>query len=707
MTSWIFFLWSTVFAAESTQPWDPSLHQATSCAEVENVLSDYVKNRWNGGYFGVKEPIMVDDAGGSVEMPSVADKESVSGDDKWWGGSDFSVTNVQKAWTDEPDILKSNGKYLYYLDSQNGKLRVLDPKTKVEVVSIVLPKDYWGTQMLIYKDKLLLLWTKSMPYMSAKISQSSYVQRDQQTLVAIYSIVQARPQLLKAHTFDGWLQDSRIANNKLVLVSTQSLYRGPIYRAMEDKAITNSSSSVSMPSVSLKATDILPTWTTLTPTTTKWRNRKVRAITRKSTATVNCNQVMYKKADVLRKNQGYYAGESLTTIVNIALDELNAQPQMKTIITNSAQIHVTPASIYLISPSYMRQPFVCPADAICMPWRWEGEYTSIYKFDQANLSYKYASIVEWTTWNQYSMDENKNWVFRIVTSSQQNGKVNSNVYTVAKDGKVAWKLQNIAPGENFYWVRFIWDYLYLITYRQIDPLYVIDTSNITKPSILWELKMPWYSTYLHPYAPMKDGVQYLIGLGYDTAINENWGEQQLWIKMDLYKVDYNKKDAKWKISVSQAWTETLWKAWTQTEAVYNPRMFVFNPTTKELLLPIVLADTRKVQSCNIIYGEDGKSEIGRSCYPYEQSFATFAWVKWWTLGVDKLTETISADYIKQLKNPYGDNVMAETPSAVEPRWFVAMQPRVGYIGDSYYFIWNQFATFFTKQNPTGTLVNYK
>jgi hypothetical protein len=53
-------------------------------------------------------------------------------------------------------------------------------------------------------------------------------------------------------------------------------------------------------------------------------------------------------------------------------------------------------------------------------------------------------------------------------------------------------------------------------------------------------------------------------------------------------------------------------------------MFVFNPGSKELLLPIVLADTRKVQSCNIIYGEDGKSEIGRTCYPYEQSFATFA-----------------------------------------------------------------------------------
>jgi hypothetical protein len=87
------------------------------------------------------------------------------------------------------------------------------------------------------------------------------------------------------------------------------------------------------------------------------------------------------------------------------------------------------------------------------------------------------------------------------------------------------------------------------------------------------------------------------------------------------------------------------------------------------------------------------------------------------LGVDKITETLSADYIKQITYPYvwsmygevtaGDGPIGEKPSTIEPWWFTAMQPRVGYIGSAYYFIWNQFATFFTKQNTAGTLVNYK
>jgi hypothetical protein len=52
-------------------------------------------------------------------------------------------------------------------------------------------------------------------------------------------------------------------------------------------------------------------------------------------------------------------------------------------------------------------------------------------------------------------------------------------------------------------------------------------------------------------------------------------------------------------------------------------MFVFNQSTKELLLPIVLAETKKVQSCNIVYDANGK-ELRKDCYPYDQPVTTFA-----------------------------------------------------------------------------------
>jgi inhibitor of cysteine peptidase len=106
------------------------------------------------------------------------------------------------------------------------------------------------------------------------------------------------------------------------------------------------------------------------------------------------------------------------------------------------------------------------------------------------LKYKYASVVGGNTRSQYSMDENTDGNFRVVTSNWINGKNNSNVYIVGTDGKVAGKLENIAPGEQFYGVRFVGNYLYLVTYRQVDPLFVIDTTNAAKPVVVGELKMP-------------------------------------------------------------------------------------------------------------------------------------------------------------------------------------------------------------------------
>lgn len=71
-------------------------------------------------------------------------------------------------------------------------------------------------------------------------------------------------------------------------------------------------------------------------------------------------------------------------------------------------------------------------------------------------------------------------------------------------------LMNIEPGEEFKSSRYIGDKLYLVTFERTDPLFVIDLENIRKPKIIGKLKIPGFSSYLHPYAKMKNGKQYLI-----------------------------------------------------------------------------------------------------------------------------------------------------------------------------------------------------
>lgn len=138
------------------------------------------------------------------------------------------------------------------------------------------------------------------------------------------------------------------------------------------------------------------------------------------------------------------------------------------------------------------------------------------------------------------------------------------------------------------------------------------------------------------------------------------------------------------------------EASSQTEALYNPRMFVFNQTTKELLLPIVLAKTEKTQQCNIIYDKNG-SEVRRECYPQETPTTQFAGIKGWTVGTDKLTETVSIDYKSSLTNPYSYGTVTGT-NIIDPWIFSSIMARVGYMNNSYYFINSQFAHIFQKNN---------
>lgn len=86
------------------------------------------------------------------------------------------------------------------------------------------------------------------------------------------------------------------------------------------------------------------------------------------------------------------------------------------------------------------------------------------------------------------MDEDENGNFRIVTQvyNWSNGKnENSTVLSIiGTQGKVIGKLDNLAPGENFQSARFIGNRLYLVTFQQIDPLFVIDLADVKSPKIL-------------------------------------------------------------------------------------------------------------------------------------------------------------------------------------------------------------------------------
>jgi uncharacterized secreted protein with C-terminal beta-propeller domain len=163
----------------------------------------------------------------------------------------------------------------------------------------------------------------------------------------------------------------------------------------------------------------------------------------------------------------------------------------------------------------------------------ESQKTLVHKISISGdsiLGYVAKGEVPGRLLNQFSMDEHDGR-FRIATTSEystpQKFVMHNNVYTLDNAMNITGRLEGVAPDESIYAARFMGDRLYLVTFRQVDPFFVIDLSG-DQPEVLGKLKLPGFSNYLHPYD--KDHV---IGIGKETGDN---GAQVLGVKIALFDV---------------------------------------------------------------------------------------------------------------------------------------------------------------------------
>lgn len=154
--------------------------------------------------------------------------------------------------------------------------------------------------------------------------------------------------------------------------------------------------------------------------------------------------------------------------------------------------------------------------------RWYDATTDVYRFTVSGPKLKYASKgeVPGHILNQFSMDEFDRH-FRVATTSRdKQGQTINNVYVLDSGLKISGKLEDIAPGERIYSARFVGEKGYLVTFEQVDPLFVLDLAKPAQPKILGALKIPGFSTYLHP---LDD--KHILGLGRDTQVIQQKDEQ--------------------------------------------------------------------------------------------------------------------------------------------------------------------------------------
>ncbi len=172
--------------------------------------------------------------------------------------------------------------------------------------------------------------------------------------------------------------------------------------------------------------------------------------------------------------------------------------------------------------------------------------------DQTNIEYSATGKVPGTIPNEFAVDQDKEYLRVATSSSGISGQLQSNVYVLDESLNIVGLLEGIAPGETLHSTRFSGDWLYLVTFRQVDPFFVVDVSG-TQPKILGELKIPGFSQYLQNYDE-----DHIVGIGRATTTNE-WGGAALGgVKISMFDVtDFENPVETSNITIGDAGTSTL------------------------------------------------------------------------------------------------------------------------------------------------------
>jgi inhibitor of cysteine peptidase len=208
----------------------------------------------------------------------------------------------------------------------------------------------------------------------------------------------------------------------------------------------------------------------------------------------------------------------------------------------------------------------------------EREKTVIQKIgiDGGNIDYVGRGEVPGQLLNQFSLDENAGKL-RVATTSylytSKGSTMYNNVYILDSMMKITGELERLAPDERIYSTRFIGERLYMVTFKRIDPLFVIDLAG-KDPEVLGKLKIPGFSDYLHPY-----DATHIIGIGKETEGNEWGGVSVKGVKLALFDVS----DVEHPRQIDHV---EIGAAGSDSEALSEHKAFLFDKEKNLLVIPI-------------------------------------------------------------------------------------------------------------------------
>lgn len=581
------------------------LKQFKDAAELQAFLAKAGQDSTSGNSGGIMvNKMSAERSTGALSAP-VAQQATTPA-----GAADYSQTNNQYQSVDEADFVKNDGRYIYMI--ADNKLVIVDAANPENAGIISTTKIFdndtgYGydipraQELLLNKDKVVIFVNANeQSFTFQKYDITPVPTYRQKTYLYIYDVSDRKnPKLLDKYSVSGNYYQSRMINDVVYVIAQEyANYR-----------------TIDMPVVMLGAEKMLPPIYYFDNPEQNYVYNTILSVNLKTDAVVDSKSFLlgYGNTLMVSENNIYIAYQKqryycwgfrcyneqyskerfdnvivpllqgdlktqITTINSMSITDDEKWDKISTVLTDffsKAQNNEQLQEQY-------KDMFTKIQDALQeydLRQELEHSKTVISKIAIADghITYMSRAEVDGRLLNQYSLDEYNNNL-RVATTVDvwlnSGRKEYNNVYVLGATMNTVGTLQDIAPNESIYSTRFMGNRLYMVTYRQIDPFFAIDLSDPSSPKILGQLKVPGYSSYLHP---INDTT--LIGVGKETDVNEYGSTVTKGVKISIFDVSdvaRPKETGHYTIGISG----------TDSAVLHDPKAFLYSKTKNIVVLPV-------------------------------------------------------------------------------------------------------------------------
>ncbi|MFX1577827.1 MAG: beta-propeller domain-containing protein [Promethearchaeota archaeon] len=392
------------------------------------------------------------------------------------GISGYSTTNVQVEGVDEPDIVKTDGTYIFTITDEKVAVVEAYPVATAHISNWIYPE---GTPLALF------LWDASRLVVISKVTDQGTAWSPYEIALQVFDVSQPTSiTLLQQINLGNYYISARLIGDHLYLIVKSR--------------ITEENGSIGLPSITIG----------------------------NSTYTIPAEAIYYDP-------HSYDYGFCYYHILALDISNPETPPDIDTFLggTGTCTIYASLSNLYLAIShfDFRGETFSDHFTAIHR-----------FALSDGEVAYETSGEVPGLLINQFALDENAGYLRVATTRQTANYTTTpslfvtwtqvSNVYVLNQQLNTVGRLEGLALGESIYSVRFVESVCYLVTFWKTDPLFVIDLSDPTAPHLQGELIIPGYSDYLHPL-----GDNQLVGIGKDVQASkeEDWWWYQ-GLKLSLF-----------------------------------------------------------------------------------------------------------------------------------------------------------------------------